>query len=104
MGAIPGWALVHTISIEPYLGTGGTGPRYGPAVEHRCLAEDVHKLLRQPDDREATVSVAVFLAPGTDVAVGSRATLNGRTTTVAAVMDRDGGGLPTPDHIELGLE
>lgn len=105
---IPTWVWVHTVAVEPLLGTGGHGEVYGEAVTYDCLVDNTARLVRQPDGREVVAATQVFLPAGTSAPpVGSRATLPApwsRTTAVISVADRDGGGLPTPDHVHLGLE
>jgi hypothetical protein len=99
MGQIPPWALVHEVAIEPFLGRNAAGPVYGPPVDHRCLISDRRQLVRAEDGRETTARHAIHLAPGVEVPLESRVTVRGRPTTAVSVLVRDGGGLPTPDHV-----
>lgn len=104
MGSIPAWMLVHTVIIEPRLGISGHGPTYGPPEEHDCLIDDVEKLDRAARDQEALDPVEFWLVPGAVVPVGSRVTIRGRIATALKVATRDGGGLPTPDHVQVTAE
>lgn len=101
---IPGFLLRHTAAIEPYLGTGPSGPKYGPAATVRCFTDERTRVIRSPDGDEVTSSATVYARPDTVCPVKSRVTLaSGRRTTVMAALNRNGGGLPTPDHLEIQL-
>ncbi|MFF1790751.1 hypothetical protein ACFVX9_30340 [Kitasatospora sp. NPDC058243] len=105
MSRIPGWLLRHRITILPYLGDSAYGPKYGPPQPGvRCLLDDQTRLVRAADGREVTSTSTAYCLPGTTCPAGSRVTLpSGRQTTVIAALARDGGGLPTPDHVEVQL-
>lgn len=106
MGVIPGHLLRHTITIEPYQGEGGSGPVYGPGVEVRCFREDSRKLVRNQLGEQVVSESQAYCLPGTVAPPKSRVTIPGsnpRTAFVIQAKDRDGGGLPTPDHVELVL-
>lgn len=101
---IPSWLLRHTAVIEPYLGTGPSGPKYGPSAVVRCFTDERTRLVRGPDGDQVTSSATVYAGSDTVCPVKSRVTLaSGRRTTVLAALRRDGGGLPTPDHLEIQL-
>ncbi|GII84597.1 hypothetical protein Ssi03_25870 [Sphaerisporangium siamense] len=104
MGRLPALLLAHEASIEPYHGDSATGPTYGAAFTAACFADDQRKMVRGPDAREVTSQTTLYLPLDTDCPVGSRVTVNGRTSTVLAVARRDGGRLPTPDHLEVSLQ
>lgn len=96
----------HQVTIEPYLGDSSTGPRYGdPVVIERCFVDEQTRLVRTPTGDQVTSTSTVYADPGTQAPPLSRVTLpSDRTTTVIQTKDRDGGGLPTPDHVEIQLE
>lgn len=97
------WLLRHEIIIEPYLGQGGNGPTYGPPVTVKCFRDDGRKLVRNAAG-EQVVSESTCICPLATVAPPlSRVTVNGRTAYVITAKRRDGGGLPTPDHLEVAL-
>ncbi|MFG3438330.1 hypothetical protein ACGF0J_13895 [Nonomuraea sp. NPDC047897] len=98
---LPEWLLRHTATIEPFQGDGAYGPVFGPAFESRCLVDDERRLVRDAQGAEVVSDTTVFLPPGTTCPEGSRVTVNGRVTTVITSFARDGGGLPTPDHVEV---
>lgn len=104
MSSIPGWLLRHRITIQPYRGESSTGPVYGTPVQVRAFVDEQTRTVRTPGGEETTSSSTAYCAPGVVAPPLSRVTLpSGRTTTVIAALDRNGGGLPTPDHVELQL-
>ncbi|WP_327671825.1 MULTISPECIES: hypothetical protein [unclassified Streptomyces] len=105
MARIPGWLLVHTITIEPYRGDGSKGPIYGPPTEVRCFLDEQTRAVRSPGGDTVTSSSTAYTRPGVDVPPLSRVTTaGGRTTKVIDAKDRSGRGLRTPDHLEIHLE
>lgn len=105
MSRIPGWLLRHRITVEPYRGASSKGPIYGPPQTVRCFVDEQTRTVRSPGGEEVTSSSTAYAAPGTVVPALSRVTLpSGRVTTVIAVLNRDAGGLPTPDHVEIQLQ
>ncbi|MEU4171020.1 hypothetical protein AB0F46_29585 [Streptomyces sp. NPDC026665] len=103
---IPRVVMRREITIEPYLGDTSTGPQYGaPVVARRCFVDEQTRGVRTPDGEEVTSTSTVYADPGTIAPPLSRVTLpSGRVTKVIQTKDRDGGGLPTPDHVEIQLE
>lgn len=101
---IPGFLLRHAATIEPYLGAGAHGPLYGPAVEVRCFADDKRRRVRAANGDEVISETTVYCLLGTNAPTGSRVTVNGRASIVINALRRDGGGLPTPDHLEVILQ
>lgn len=104
MGAIPAFLLRHTIIIEPYTGMSATGPLFDPPVTVRSFNADRRRFIRDTAGNQAVSSTTSYCPPGTVAPVQSRVTVNGRITTVMQRLVHDGGGLPTPDHVELLLE
>ncbi|AZM46568.1 hypothetical protein DMB38_12765 [Streptomyces sp. WAC 06738] len=101
---IPGWLLQHTITVEAWLGEGPTGPRFAAPAEVRCFVDEQTRLVRSPNDDEVTSSSTAYCRPDTECPAKSRVRLpTGRTTTVIAALRRDGGRLPTPDHLEVQM-
>lgn len=103
MPALPGFLLRHTVVIEPYLGQGGNGASYGPAVTVRCFRDDARRQVLN-DRGEQVISEGVcYCPPGTTAPPMSRLSglPNGKVTYVISSKLRDGGGLPTPDHVEV---
>jgi hypothetical protein len=103
MGTIPAFLMRHTMIVEPYLGNGAHGPIYGPPVTVMCFVEDKRRLIRGLDGSEVVSESTSYCPLGTDAPAESRVQVNGRVTTVISAGRRDGGGLPTPDHLEVLL-
>ncbi|GAB2918688.1 hypothetical protein ACFMQL_20545 [Nonomuraea fastidiosa] len=98
---LPDWLLRHVAVIEPFQGEGAYGVIYGPPVTERCLVDDERRLVRDAQGAETVSDTTIFFRPGVHCPEGSRVTVNGRVTTVIASFSRNGGGLPTPDHVEV---
>jgi hypothetical protein len=95
----------HTITVEPLMGNGPSGPVYGPPVTVRGLLRQQIRLVRGPAGDEVTSTSTVYAPLDTVAPAKSRVTLpDGRRTTVIAAVRQDGGGLPTPDHMEVQLQ
>lgn len=100
---IPGWLLPHTVLIEPLIGATGTGAAYGPGFTAAAMVQDKRRTVTSAAGEELVSDTAVFLPAGTDCPSGSRVTAAGRTAIAVVVTSADGGGLPTPDHVEIAL-
>lgn len=98
---LPDWLLPHTSVIEPHEGDGAYGPIFGPAVSEPCLVDDERRMVRDAQGAEIVSNTTIIYRPGTRCPEGSRITVNGRVVTAIASYSRDGGGLPTPDHVEV---
>ena len=102
---IPRFLMRHEITVEPYLGDTSKGPRYGPPVTVRCFLDEQTRGVRSPAGEQVTSTSTAYADPDTSAPAFSRVTLpSGRVTKVIQLKDRDGGGLPTPDHVEIQLE
>ncbi|MBK3631563.1 hypothetical protein JHN52_01025 [Streptomyces sp. MBT97] len=106
MASIPRRFLIHTITVEDYLGDTSKGPRYRPARTVRCLVDEQTRGVRSPAGEQVTSTSTAYAGPEEqDVPQFSRVTLpSGRTTTVIQTKRRDGKGLGTPNHVEIQLE
>ncbi|WP_282204539.1 hypothetical protein [Kitasatospora fiedleri] len=104
MAALPQWLMRHLITVEPYLGNSAYGPRYGPPVQVRCFLDEQTRLVRASSGDQVTSTSTAYSPLAINAPAESRVTLpGGRQTTVIAALRRDGGGLATPDHVELQL-
>lgn len=104
MGALPANLLGHTVTVRPHLGQGGAGPIYGPAVSYRCLVESKRRKVRDSLGEEVVSEATVRGQLGPDWGPKSEVTLpDGRIGYVITASPHHGGGLPTPDHLELAL-
>lgn len=96
--------LQHTITVEPYQGSGSYGPVYGVPVSVAGFLEERTQLVRDPGGDEVTSSSVFYCRRGVSVPPASRVTLpDGETTTVIAAYDRSAGRLPLPEHLEVNL-
>lgn len=105
MSKIPGFMLRHRITVEPLLGQGPYGPSYGPPVEVRCFLDEQTRTVRDASGEDVVSSSTARCRLEETAPTGSRVTLpGGRQTTVLVALRRDGGGFPTPDHLEVQME
>ncbi|MDX3637677.1 hypothetical protein PV728_47405 [Streptomyces europaeiscabiei] len=101
---IPAFLLRHEVTVEPFLGNSSNGPLYGASAVVRCFVEEKTRLVRAPSGEEVTSSSTFYALLTTVCPAKSRVTLpSGRRTTVIEAIPQDGGGLPTPDHLEVRL-
>ena len=106
VSSLPGWMLQHSITVEALTGQSAYGPVYAEPVAVQCFLDYATRLVRQPGADQVTSSSTAYcrLADIPAPATGSRVTLpDGRVTTVVAALRRDGGGMATPDHLEIQL-
>ncbi|MFD1940535.1 hypothetical protein ACFSKW_54680 [Nonomuraea mangrovi] len=104
MGSIPAFLLRHTVEIEPFEGEGPFGPEFGTAVTERAFVDEKRRLVRDAEGAEVVSETTVYMRLAATCPAGSRVTVNGRTSYVITASRRDGGGLPTPDHLEVALQ
>lgn len=98
---LPKWLLRHELQIEPFEGEGPYGAVLGTPYTVRGLVDDERRLVRDEQGAEVVSDTTVILPAGTRCPAFSRITCNGRVITVITSFDRSGGGLPTPDHVEV---
>lgn len=101
MGSIPQLLLRHEVTVEPYEGDGAYGPVYGDPVTIPAFVDAQTTMVRDADGVEVVSSTTVYAVDVPDLPIGSRITYAGRELTALAVKRRDGGGLPTPDHVQI---
>ncbi|WP_028814431.1 hypothetical protein [Streptomyces flavidovirens] len=102
--SLPAFLLVHTVTVEAYLGDSAYEPLYAAPVSVRCFLDEQTKTVRNKAGEEATSSSTLYAPLETVCPAESRVTLpGGRQTTVITALKRDGGSLPTPDHLEVQL-
>jgi hypothetical protein len=104
VGALPTYLLTHTMLVEPYLGASGTGPAYGRPVEVRCFVEPVRSTARGGETRTSVGGSTVYAPLDTPITPEARVTIEGKRVEVVSVVRHDGGGLPTPDHLEITVQ
>lgn len=96
---VPLWLLTHVCTVEAYRDWG----TYGSARPIRCFINE-QLASAGPSGTERVAQVTIVAQLGEDVPAGSRITLvDGRKGYAHAVVSHDGGGLPTPDHVEIAM-
>lgn len=104
---VPAYLLTHTIGIEAYGGADSSGvEHYAPPVIVACFLDQKLRRVTAPTGDEVLSSSTAYAALSAELSapVGSRVTLpDGTVTRVIEALKRDGGGLPTPDHLEIIL-
>lgn len=104
MGAIPDWLLVHQVLVEPLAGEGPFGSEYGEQTPVRCFVDAKRRLVRDAEGAEVVSETTIYMPLDTTCPAGSRVIVGDRASTVITSARRDGGGLPTPDHLEVTLQ
>lgn len=100
--------MQHECTFEPYAGMSGAGAAlYGAAVTLTGWCEAKRRMVRtamtETNTGDEVVAESVFYTDrGPVIPVNSRVTLpDGTVSRVLAVLDRDGGTLPLPSHLEI---
>lgn len=100
--------IQHTLTVEPFLGQAGSGEAlYGATFTLEGFCDAKVRKVRVPmtpsNTGDEVISEATFYTdPGPTIPTDSRVTLpSGRQSRVLAVLDRDGGSLPVPSHLEI---
>ncbi|MFE0132393.1 hypothetical protein ACFWY6_12595 [Streptomyces sp. NPDC059037] len=102
---IPGFLLGHEVIVEAWQGEGPYGPSYADPVTVECFLDEKTRMVRNPAGEEVTSSSTIYARPDAVCPASSRVTLpSGRITTAIGSYQRDGGRLPTPDHLEVQLQ
>ena len=100
----PNFLKRHSVTVEAFLGSGAYGPEYGPVVTVKCFRDDQSKLVKTAGGDEVMSVASLYCSLSENVPIGSRVTLaEGTIYTVIDSRRRDGGGLPTFDHLEVIL-
>lgn len=97
--------FTQTVSVETYLGTGTTGPKYAAPVTVACFINDARKLVRDSTGSEVVSETTIYapLAAHADFPVKARVTVNGRAAFVLCVYRRDSAGPAANFHTEVTL-
>lgn len=113
---VPSSLLRQTITIQPFLGTGAYGPRWGDEVTVKARVEGKRRTVRRPDGTDVISTASATIRPdlyvdqspgaftdtlGTPVPLESKATWEGRDYTVVDVIV--GQGLTRAAYWELML-
>jgi hypothetical protein len=105
---LAGW-YTHQVTVERFIGTGAFGDSYAAQDVVLMAVDDKRRLVRAADGSQVVSETSVAHPLGiTAIPPRSKVTLpatfGGRRTIVIASSVGDGGGMPTPDHVELALE
>lgn len=106
MAEIPLYLLPHTVSVEPFTGTGAYGDIFGAAVPNvQCMRDDRVRLVRNTDGDEVTSQTTLYmrLAHEPSFPAGSRVQLPTRVATVIGYARREDGNLGAWQHLEVTL-
>lgn len=110
MGRVPGYLMTHEVEVALFRGHNATGPVHGPSATLPAFVDDRRRVIRTPDGSTITSGATVYLQLDAEDELGGEITseaevrVRDRPARVVDVRRRDGGGLPTPDHIEIVLE
>lgn len=105
MGSIPAWLYRHQVTVEPFVEQGPFEPVYGVPGTVRCFVAEKRRLVRDATGVEVVSETTVFMPLDTVCPPESRITLpSGRITFAITDAHQDGGGLATPDHLEVALQ
>lgn len=105
VAGIPAWLmrrLGQDVVVEPYLGAGPYGDRYGPPVTVRALVDNRRRRVLSPQGTETTAEATLRMPLPVVCPVGSRITLpDGRIAYAITSARHDGRHLPVPSHLEV---
>lgn len=102
--ALPAALFGSEVQVERYAGDSAYGPLHDAATTVDCFIEEGRKLVRTAGGDEVVSETRLFCPIDTpDIPAESQVTVRGRATKVLASKRHDGGGLPTPDHLEVVL-
>ena len=111
MGTVPDFLLTMDATVQTYEGVDGANiALYGASTSFKCFAERRNRLVRSSSTgQEVMSSTTVYAKPTAGggeagFSAGSLVTVMGKTRAVIECAPRVGGGLPTPDHLEIILE
>lgn len=103
--SLPDHLLRHTVTVQPYLGSGPSGALYGAAVPYRAYVQDKRQLVRNAAGDEVVSETTVYVGdPGANIPAKSKLTLpSSRTATVITANRREGAVHALRDHLEVTL-
>jgi hypothetical protein len=97
--------ITQTIELQEFRGRGPRGDVFDPAITvEDVFVEDKRRRVRTATGDQVWSTRTVYAPPGTGGEPGSLVTYAGVTSAVVSRAYHDGGGMPTPDHVELALE
>lgn len=97
---LPAFLLTHTVTVSPY----ASWSVYGAPFALRCAIGERLANASTQTGIERVAQLTLVAMPDAVVPAGSRITLaDGREGYASAVARHSGGGLPTPDHVEIAV-
>lgn len=106
---VPTALLVHRVRVQTYEGTTGRGTRQYATISSpiRAFVDYKSRLVRSSSTGQEVLSQATVILKPSEYdrfPPGSLVTCpRGEVREVIERMDRDGGSLPVPSHVELAL-
>lgn len=98
MGEIPLALLLHTVTVEAYRSWGV----YDSPRTLKCTVDEKMAASRGQAGVQQVTNVTLYARKNADCPPGSKVTLrDGRKGYAVATLRYDGGGLPTPDYLEI---
>lgn len=99
----------HEVTVERFLGNAGFGDEWDTPVVLLAAVDDRTRQVVDTNGAEQASSTTVVLPRGAGfIRPGSKVTLPAthgqRKARVISCRVADGGGQPTPDHVEVNLE
>lgn len=101
MAHLPTWMQPHTVAVETYLGTTGTGHTWAAAVQVRCMLDGKTKLYTAPDGTQALSAGTLYTSLANETLLPLKSRVGGRT--VAQVNRHDDDGIGAWQHLEVVL-
>lgn len=99
----------HPVIVERLAGSGPRGDQFEPKATMLAAIDDRTKQVVTTDGSEAAAQTTIvlprhvgFIPPGSKITLPD--THGGRTSFVISCRVADGGGMPTPDHVEVNLQ
>lgn len=98
----------HSVELETYLGSGPYGDEWGTPLTYMAAIDDKARQVVDSAGVELVADTTVvfpahvgYIRPGSKVTLP--ATHGSRSLYVIACRVAHGGGMPTPDHVEVNL-
>ncbi|MEV0586323.1 hypothetical protein [Nonomuraea sp. NPDC050310] len=95
----------HTITVQPYIGSGPGGRVFGAPVTYRAYVQDKRQLVRNAAGQEVVSEATAYVGdPAANIPADSKVTVPaGRTALVITANRREGALHALRDHLEITL-
>ena len=104
MRAVIGRLFGHTCTIRAYTGDGAKGAQYAAPVTEKCRLNEARRFAPTAGASEVLAETVIYMRAAAVCPARSKVTVNGREWTVVRSVPRNGGSLPTPQHLEVVLQ